>query len=161
MLPLDLPYDDPKATRRRGFHNDSPLTRLLTRGVCRLLNDMGYGPVTEFRLPNGRRVDVMALGAKAEFLCVEVKSTTADFRADTKWPEYLPWCDRFYFAVPEHFPLRILPEHCGVIVADSHGAAIRREAPEQTVNPTRRRAQLLRFGLTASDRLQRMSDPRL
>lgn len=161
MLPLDLPYGDPEATRRRGFNNDSPLTRLLTRGVCRLLGEWGYGPVTEFRLPNGRRVDVMALGPKSEFLTVEVKSTTADFRADTKWPEYLPWCDRFYFAVPEHFPLRILPKDCGVIVADSHGAALRREAPERAINPTRRRSQLLRFGLTASDRLQRLTDPRL
>ena len=58
MLPLDLPHDDPDATRRRGFYNDSPVTRLLTRGVCRLLSDMGYGPVTEFRLPNGRRISI-------------------------------------------------------------------------------------------------------
>ena len=39
MLPLDLPYGDPEATRRRGFNNDSPVTRLLTRGVCRLLGE--------------------------------------------------------------------------------------------------------------------------
>ena len=73
MLPLDLPYGDPDAIRHRGFNNDSPLTRLLTRGVCRLL--------------------------------------------------------------------------C--------------EAPERSINPTRRRSQLLRFGLAASDRLQRLTDPRL
>ncbi len=161
MLPLDLPYDDPDAPKRRGFHNVTPLTRLLTRGVCRLLGEMGYGPVTEFRLPNGRRVDIMALGGKGEFLCVEVKSTVADFRSDAKWPEYLPWCDRFYFAVPEHFPLHILPDGCGRIVADSHGAAIRQEAEERKINATRRRAQFLRFGLTASDRLQRICDPRI
>mgnify|MGYP003676173633 CR=1 FL=1 len=118
MLPLDLPYGDPDAIRHRGFNNDSPLTRLLTRGVCRLLRE---GPVTEFRRPNGRRVDVMALGPGSEFLTVEVKSISADFR----------------------------------------GAALHREVPERSINPTRRRSHLLRFGLTASDWLQRLTDPGL
>jgi len=161
MLPLRMPLSAVTAERRGRFDNSSPLTRSLTRGVCRMLTEAGFGPITEFRLPNRRRADVMALGAGSEFLIVEVKSTVADFRADAKWPDYLPWCDRFYFAVPEGFPLEILPAECGLIIADSYGAAIRREAPEHPVGTLRRRRQLLRFALTASERLHRFSDPRL
>jgi len=156
-LPLPLPL--PQAGRAARFHRASPATRRLTRGVCRLLTDLGMGPVTEFRLPNNRRVDVMGLDQAGRFTIVEVKTSPADFRADTKWPEYLPWCDLFYFAVPERFPLELIPEDCGLIVADGYAAAIRREVAERPLHPTRRRRQLLRFALTASERLQRISDP--
>ena len=136
------------------------LTQALTRGVCRLFDEMGFGTVTEFPLPNGRRVDVMALDAGGDFAIVEIKSGAADFRADRKWVEYLPFCERFYFAVPEAFPAAILPAECGLIVADRFGAAIRRPAAANAVNATRKRRQLLRFALTASERLQRICDPR-
>ena len=66
MLPIDLPYAPVHDGRRDRFNNQTPLTRALTRGVCRLFADMGYGPMTEFRLPNGRRVDIMALGNGGE-----------------------------------------------------------------------------------------------
>ena len=161
MLPLKMSLSEVTAERRHRFDNSSPFTRSLTRGVCRMLTEEGYGPITEFRLPNRRRVDVIGLGSGAEFLIVEVKSSVADFRSDTKWQEYLPYCDRFYFAVPEKFPPHILPEECGYMVADSYGAVIRREAPEHPVSTIRRRRQMLRFALTASERLNRMSDPRL
>ena len=156
-----MPLSAVTAEGRGRFDNSSPLTRSLTRGVCRMLTETGFGPITEFRLPNHRRADVIALGAGAEFLIVEIKSTVADFRGDGKWPEYLPYCDRFYFAVPETFPLDILPDDCGLMIADSYGAAIRREAPERPITTLRRRRQLLRFALTASERLHRVSDPRL
>jgi len=161
MLPLRMPLSAITAERRGRFDNSSPLTRGLTRGVCRMLAEAGFGPITEFRLSNRRRVDVMGLGSGSEFVIVEVKSSVADFRSDTKWPEYRPYCDRFYFAVPESFPVHILPEDCGIMVADSYNAAIRREAPEQPISTLRRRRQLLRFALTASERLNRLSDPRL
>jgi hypothetical protein len=132
----------------------------LTRGVCRLFEEMGAGTVTEFPLPNGRRVDVMALDADGSFTIVEVKSSVADFRADRKWPEYLPFCERFYFAVPEDFPLPLVPDACGLIVADRFGAAIRRPPETGAVNGNRKRRQLLRFALIASERLQRIRDPR-
>jgi hypothetical protein len=160
MLPLHMPLSAITAERRGRFDNISPLTRGLTRGVCRMLTETGFGPITEFRLPNRRRVDVMGLGSGSEFIIVEVKSSVADFRSDAKWPDYRPYCDRFYFAVPESFPIHILPDDCGIMIADSYGAAIRREAPEQPITTIRRRRQLLRFALTASERLNHLRDPR-
>src|SRR5690606_26861043 len=74
LLPLRMPLSAITAERRGRFDNSSPLTRSLTRGVCRMLTEAGFGPITEFRLPNRRRADVIALGAGSEFLIVEVKS---------------------------------------------------------------------------------------
>lgn len=139
----------------------TPVTRALTRGVCRLFAAHGYGTIVEFPLTNGRRVDVMGLGPAGDFAIVEVKSSVADFRADRKWQEYLAFCDRFYFAVPEDFPQHLLPDDCGFLVADSFGGVIRRESPALALNGTRKRHQLLRFALAASERLQRICDPAL
>ncbi len=133
----------------------------LARGVCRAVEELGYAVLTEFPLGNGRRVDVIAMDGGGETLIVEVKSCLADFRADRKWTEYLPYCDLFYFAVPEAFPRDLLPADCGLMVADGYGAAILRPAPRLAMNATRRRALTLRLALTASQRLRRVLDPRL
>ncbi len=71
----------------------------IARGVCRTLGVLGYATLTEMRLGSGRRVDVIGLDRHGGFAIVEVKSSTADFQSDRKWPEYLRFCDRFYVAV--------------------------------------------------------------
>lgn len=129
-------------------------TALLTRGVCRLFGGLGFGTLTEFKLSNGRRVDVMAIDRNGEFVIVEVKSTVADYRGDRKWHEYLAFCERFYFAVPPGFPTGLLPDDCGVIVADPYEAAVRRETVPRRLNTNRKRQQLIRFALVASERLR-------
>lgn len=159
MLPLHMPLSAITTEPRGSFGKSGLLARGLTRGVCRWLTETGIGPITEFRLPNRRRVDVMGLGSGSEFIIIEIKSSVADFRSDNKWPDYLPYGDRFYFAVPDSFPIHILPDNCGIMVADSYGAVIRREAPEQPISTIRRRRLLLRFALTASERLNHLSDP--
>ena len=78
-------------------------------------------------LANGRRADMLALGRDGELVIVEIKSSVADFRADRKWPEYRDYCDRLYFAVAGGFPQELIPEECGLIVADGFGAAFLRE----------------------------------
>lgn len=148
--------------------NVSPLSgtafqaaEMIGRGVCRTLRDLGYGTLTEFRVGTSRRVDVIGLNRNSEFVVVEIKSSEADFKSDAKWPEYRFYCDRFYFAVSEDFPRQILPEDCGLMVADGYNAAILRPAPETPMNAARRRAQLIRFALAASGRLHELTDPRL
>lgn len=138
-----------------------PPAQLITRGVCRALRDLGYGTLTEFRVGKARRVDVIGLNRDGEFVAVEVKSSLTDFRTDGKWPEYRLFCDRFYFAVAADFPRHILPDDCGLLVADGFGAAVVRPAPPLPMHPTRRRVQLVRFALAASTRLSDAVDPRL
>lgn len=133
-------------------------TRLVTRGVCRLLAEMDCACVTELTLKNGRRVDVMALDAKGQVTIVEVKVSISDFRNDRKWVEYLPFCDRFYFAVPIEFPQEILPEETGLITADAYGAAIVNPALSRDMNASRRKALTLRFARHAATRLTGLMD---
>jgi hypothetical protein len=137
------------------------VTAAVTRGVCRWLDDQGFAAVTEFKLGNRRRADVVGLSARGTILMMEVKSTIEDFRADDKWLEYLPYCDAFAFAVPNHFPWQILPEQCGVIIADHHSALVVRISPHHPVHGARRKAITLRFALTAGERLRNIIDPRL
>src|SRR5690606_22384146 len=100
-------------------------------------------------------------GADGGLAIAEVKSCLADFRSDRKWPEYLDWCDRFYFAVAEDFPAEIVPESCGLILADAYEARILREPEARPVAPARRRALVMRFAQTAAGRLHRLEDPGL
>jgi hypothetical protein len=134
-------------------------TTLICRGVCRALSNLGYAPLTEFRLASGRRADVFALSDRGEAVIVEIKSSIEDFRTDQKWPEYQPWCDRFYFAVSELFPQELVPEECGLMIADAWNAIILRESPLRSLPHARRRALTLRAAVVASERLLRLTDP--
>ena len=127
----------------------------VTRGAARLLADMGYAPLLEVCLPNGRRADVMALGRKGDIVIVEVKSGVEDYRVDQKWPEYAPFCDAFFFAVAPEFPQGVLPDEPGLIVADGFGGAVVRDATMMTLAPARRKALTVAFGRLAAMRLMR------
>jgi len=127
-------------------------TGVVTRGAARLFVALGYAPLTEVCLPNGRRADIMALGPKGEIAIVEVKSSREDFLTDGKWQDYLPYCDAFYFAVAPEFPRAILPEGPGLIVADGFGGAVLTEAPDAPLVAARRKALTLAFGRLAAMR---------
>jgi len=117
----------------------------LRRGVMRWLVDLGYQPLPEFILKSGRRVDVFGLDDRGDTVAVEIKSGLPDFRADSKWGDYLDFCDRFYFAVGTDFPLEHLPDGTGIVVADGFGADVYCEAPRTGLAAARRRALILRF----------------
>ena len=132
---------------------------LLARGVCRALDQLGYASLVEFPLANGRRTDVLALGRRGDLIAVEIKSSVADFRADQKWPSYRESADRLYFAVASGFPIALIPEDCGIMVADAFGGSILRKGQTTTLTAGRRRAVTLRFALIAAARLRRSLDP--
>lgn len=141
------------------FHPDALSAEDIARGVCRLFANMGYTPLTEFPLTNNRRVDVIGLAKDGEWMIAEIKASERDFKSDGKWPEYLPYCDEFYFAVAGGFPMDLLPENAGIIVADAFHGAILRKAPRSKMNGNRRRAQLLHFGRRAAGRWHGLIDP--
>jgi hypothetical protein len=125
----------------------------VARGVSRLLLQDGYAPILEFTLPNGRRLDVAAIGPGGEILGVEIKVALADLRCDTKWPEYLDYCDLFYFAIPPDFPPEHVPHQTGLIVADRYGGEIVKEAEIQSLHASRRKAVTISFANVAATRL--------
>ncbi len=129
------------------------------RGVRRALAFRGFSSLMEFRLASGRRADVLALDTNGTIIIVEVKSGVVDFRTDQKWPDYAEWCDAFYFAVDEAFPTELIPDECGLMVADAYGAEVVREAPLRKLAPARRKTLLLRAALAGAGRLHRIEDP--
>jgi len=131
----------------------------LSRGVCRALGQLGYVSLVEFPLANGRCADVLALGKNGELLIVEVKSSVADFRGDRKWSAYRDFSDRLYFAVQHDFPRVLIPDECGLMVADPFGAALLRDGNERRLDAARRRALTTRFARIAAARLSRLLDP--
>jgi len=125
-------------------------TAAVTRGAGRLLTALGYAPLAEVTLPNGRRADLMALGPKGQIFIVEVKSCVDDFRVDQKWREYQPYCDAFAFAVGPEFPREVLPDEPGLIVADGFGGAVLREAGLTPLAGARRKSLTLAFARLAA-----------
>jgi hypothetical protein len=132
---------------------------LLARGICRALAQLGYAGLAEVPLADGGRADILALGRSGDLIVIEIKTSVADFRADRKWTRYRDFADRLYFAVPEGFPVLLIPEECGLIVADGFGAAILRDGVATPLPPSRRRALTLRFARLAAHRLHRALDP--
>lgn len=131
----------------------------LARGVCRHLRSLGFATVEELVPKPGLRVDVMALGSKGEIWVVECKSSRADYTSDHKWQGYLEWCDRFFWAVDAAFPVDLLPQDSGLMLADGYGAEILREGPEARLAPARRKALVQGFARHAALRLQALRDP--
>ena len=131
----------------------------IARGTTRLLRDMGFEVLEEFKLTSRRRADLAGLDRKGRFVIVEIKSSLADFRADAKWPDYLPHCDFYYFAVADDFPVDVLPGDQGLIIADSFYGAVHRAAAERKMNGNRRRTQLMDFARMGARRLALWRDP--
>lgn len=129
------------------------------RATARLCGRLGWAPVHEVPLPNGRRADILALRGDGGFACIEVKSGLRDFLTDQKWPEYRDYADALYFAVDADFPVEALPDAVGLIVACEGMADIVRESPSHPLSGARRRSLLQRFAALAALRLAALEDP--
>ncbi len=133
--------------------------QVLARGVCRHLLTHGFVSVEELVPAPGLRVDVMGLGPKGEVWIIECKSSRTDFITDRKWHNYLEWADRFFWAVDAAFPVDLLPEGTGLMVADGYDAEILRMGPQQPLAGARRKVMLTKFARHAALRLQGYRDP--
>ncbi|WP_338446948.1 MmcB family DNA repair protein [Pelagerythrobacter marensis] len=127
----------------------------VARGIGRLFARNDIWCLGEMPLRNGRRADLMGIDAKGRIVIVEIKVSRADLLGDGKWPDYLDFCDRFYWGLPlalDRSPLDLAdfrPDCCGVIVADGYDAEIVRPAPSQPLSPARRKVEVERLARTA------------
>lgn len=145
--------------------SDALLSLDVVRGVSRLFLRHDLTAVAEVPIGNGRRVDLMALSPKGIVTIVEIKVSRADLLGDAKWPEYLDYCDRYFWAVPQGFDLSLferealMPQRAGLIVADRYDAAIIREPTTNMLAPARRKVETLRFARRAARRLLTAIEP--
>ena len=148
------------------FADSPPIAAEVARGVTRLFCRHDLFAMCEVSLPNGRRADLMAIGPRGELTIVEIKVSRADLLGDQKWVDYLEYCDRFFWAVPQHLAglleeTRFLPGEAGLLVADRYDAAVIREPATRPLAPARRKAETLRFARRAARRLSAQIDPSL
>ena len=102
----------------------------------------GYSMTYELGLKawGRRRADVIGNKLNGDIVLIEVKSSVADFRSDTKWTEYLEFADRVYLMFTEQVARKIqakselksrIPKSVGVLVLGPDGYT-------KTVKPARR-----------------------
>jgi hypothetical protein len=133
----------------------------IARGMGRYCHARGMTAVPELPLRSGRRADLVALAANGEIVIFEIKSSIADFRVDTKWPDYRMHCDRLFFATAPDVPPEIFPLDAGLCIADAYGAEAVRDAPLHPLPAATRKEMLIRIARVTSNRLQRLFDPDL
>lgn len=131
----------------------------ILRGTQRLLRTLNYESVSEVPLANGRRADIVCLGADGEIWIVEIKSSIADFRSDHKWQDYREYCDALLFAVMPDFPTTILPDDTGLILADAYSGELVKAPPRHPLAAARRKALMLSVARMTAMRLHARVDP--
>ena len=137
----------------------------VARGIGRLFARNDIWCLSEVPLRNGRRADLMGIDAKGLIVIVEIKVARADLLGDAKWPDYLDYCDRFYWGLPpglDRTPLEneaYRPDSCGVIVADGYDAEILRPAAFDPLAAARRKTQVEQLARVAMRRHMALIDP--
>lgn len=145
---------------------DTPLDAgSVCRGIQRLFARNDIWLVPEMPLRNGRRADLMGLDTKGRIVIVEVKVQRGDLLGDGKWPDYLDFCDRFYWGLPPQIDRNILdgadyrPDCCGIVVADGYDGEIVRPAPLHPLAAARRKTEVERLARAAMRRATVAIDP--
>jgi hypothetical protein len=137
----------------------------VARGIGRLFARNDIWCLSEVPLKNGRRADLMGIDARGQVVIVEIKVARADLLGDAKWPDYLDYCDRFYWGLPpglDRAPLEseaYRPATCGVIVADGYDAEILRPAALEPLAAARRKTQVEHLARIAMRRHMALVDP--
>lgn len=137
----------------------------VAKGILRLFGRNDTWCLSEMPLRNGRRADLMGIDAKGRIIIVEIKVSRADLLGDNKWPDYLDFCDRFYWGLPPELdrgPLetdQYRPDCCGIIVADEYDAEIVRPAPSHPLAAARRRVEVERLARASLRRQVVAGDP--
>src|SRR3546814_14746274 len=71
----------------------------VARGIGRLFARNGIWCLPEMPLRNGRRADLMGVDERGRIVIVEIKVARADLLGDSKWSDYLDFCDRFFWGL--------------------------------------------------------------
>jgi hypothetical protein len=147
--------------------DDLKAAQAVARGICRLFARNDVWCLPEMPLRNSRRADLMGIDAKGQLVIVEIKVARGDLLGDAKWPDYLDYCDRFYWGLAPHLDRAcmedpaFLPERCGLIVADGYDAEILRPAATVPLAAARRKVETERLARAALRRQLGLVDPRI
>jgi hypothetical protein len=165
-IPLAKPKSLHQTTPRDlGNAELAETAEVVARGIMRLFARNGIWCLSEMPLKGGRRADLMGVDAKGKVIIVEIKVQRGDLLGDSKWPDYLDHCDRFFWGLPptmDKSPLETEayePGKCGVIIADGYDGEILRPAPLLSLPAARRKVEVESLARTALRRLTIANNP--
>ena len=125
----------------------------------RFLSTKGYKVLTEFALPNKKRVDIIGINLKKEIVIVEVKSNKIGVKLDKKWKNYLNYCNYFYFACNDKLKDFHFSENIGIIQNNSDNIKIIRKPKYKKISENKKKQLIFKIALSAASKFHRLIDP--
>ena len=134
------------------------LSRKILQNTMRFLSAKGYRVLSEFALPNKKRVDIIGINLKKEIVIVEVKSNKNGIKLDKKWKNYLNYCNYFYFACSEKLNLNF-SENIGIIRNNCNKIEITKETKYKKLPENKKNKLIFKISLSAISKFHRLIDP--
>ena len=135
------------------------LSRNTIQKTMRFFSNKGYKVLTEFALPNKKRVDIIAINIKKQIVIVEVKSNQKKFKIDKKWKKYLNYCNYFYFSFNKYEKNIKLSKNIGIIQTNKTNAEVKKNASYTKMSKEEKNNLILNFALSAASKFHRLVDP--
>ena len=135
-------------------------TRKILQKTMQLLISKGFKIITEFALPNKKRVDIIGINTKKEIVIVEVKSNKNNFKNDNKLKKYLKYCNYFYFSCNEEIKDICISKKVGIILYNSKNIEISRYSKYRKLSELIKNKIIYNFALSAASKFHRLVDPK-
>ena len=135
------------------------LSREILQKTMQFLSLKGYKVLSEFALPNKKRVDIIAINLKKKIIIVEVKSNKKNLKYDKKWKNYLNYCNYFYFACNEKLKDFDFSENIGIIQNNSNNIKIVRKSKYKKLSENIKKKLIFKIALSAASKFHRLIDP--
>ena len=135
------------------------LSREILQKTMQFLSLKGYKVLSEFALPNKKRVDIIAINLKRKIIIVEVKSNKKSLKYDKKWKNYLNYCNYFYFACNDKLKDFNFSENIGVIQNNSNNIKIIRKSKYKKLSENKKKQLIFKIALSATSKFHRLIDP--
>jgi len=138
-------------------HSRKHIADVLKQAAAYAFFRYGYSMSFEVGLKawGSRRADILGNKINGDLVLLEVKSSVADFRSDTKWHEYLDYADRVYLVFTKEVARKIhdepelkarIPKRVGVMVLEDYGyTRVVKNAQRVDVDPKLRMLTLARL----------------
>ena len=135
------------------------LSRKILQKTMQFLSLKGYKVLSEFALPNKKRVDIIGINLKKKIIIVEVKSNKKNLKYDKKWRNYLNYCNYFYFACNDKLKDFDFSENIGVIQNNSNNIRIIRKSKYKKLSENKKKELIFKIALSATSKFHRLIDP--
>ena len=135
------------------------LSREILQKTMQFLSLKGYKVLSEFALPNKKRVDIIAINLKRKIIIVEVKSNKKSLKYDKKWKNYVNYCNYFYFACNDKLKDFNFSENIGVIQNNSNNIKIIRKSKYKKLSENKKKQLIFKIALSATSKFHRLIDP--